>query len=169
MSQSAKSGAPSDIQSDMIPSSIDGDMDTPSEVSFTSLVPTLIPSTLPSSATKSTTTTAVSLTSGLSGHTQSRLPNNSAALQEELSNQLALMATQLKRNAMHFSESMAKDKAVMEMMDEKLIGNHDVMQKEHKRLSAHRSKSRGTTCLVFMIILAVLAIFMLMISIIRFT
>jgi len=131
-----------------------------SESSFTSLVPTLIPSTLPS---KNVASTAISTAA-----TQ-RFPQSSTAIQQELSEQLAQMATQLKRNATHFSESLAKDKGVVEEMQHKLERNLDVMQKERLRLRDHRSKSKSTTCLVVGIIMTVLLLFMIMVYVIRFT
>ncbi|KII92205.1 hypothetical protein PLICRDRAFT_464542 [Plicaturopsis crispa FD-325 SS-3] len=67
-----------------------------------------------------------------------------------MSEQLAQMATQLKRNAMHFSESLARDQAVVDEAQEKLEGNYDVMKKERVRLRDHRGKSGSTTCLVLM-------------------
>ncbi|TFK65822.1 hypothetical protein BDN72DRAFT_845133 [Pluteus cervinus] len=145
-------------------SSLDG-ISTPSEVSFTSLVPTLIPSTLPPSS-KSTATTALSTSTGT---VQRFGAGNSTALQQELSEQLAQMASQLKRNAEHFSESLEKDAQVVEAMQQKLEGNFDTMQKERIRLRDHTSKSRGTTCLVMAIVMTVLLLFMLMVSIIRFS
>ncbi|KAF9241810.1 hypothetical protein BU15DRAFT_73153 [Melanogaster broomeanus] len=96
-------------------------------------------------------------------------PSNSRALQEELSEQLALMATQLRRNATHFSESLQKDKTVVEAMQEKLEGNFDFMKRERIRLRDFRGKSGGTTCLVIMSILIVLIAFMLMVFVIRVT
>ncbi|KAG1812231.1 uncharacterized protein BJ212DRAFT_1372351 [Suillus subaureus] len=88
---------------------------------------------------------------------------------EELSEQLALMATQLRRNATHFSESLVKDKSVVEAMQEKLEGNFDFMKKERIRLRDFRGKSGSTTCLVIMSILVVLVAFMLMVLVIRVT
>lgn len=79
------------------------------------------------------------------------------------------MATQLKRNAQHFSEAMEKDKAVVEDADQKLESNYDIMLKERTRLTTHSSKSRSTTWLVMFIIITVTLLFMLMVSIIRFT
>ncbi|KAF9227128.1 hypothetical protein BS17DRAFT_775005 [Gyrodon lividus] len=94
---------------------------------------------------------------------------NSRALQEELSEQLALMATQLRRNATHFSESLQSDKTVIEAMQEKLEGNFDFMKKERIRLRDFRGKSGGTTCLVIMSIIVVLIAFILMVFVIRVT
>ncbi|KAG2120137.1 hypothetical protein DEU56DRAFT_904782 [Suillus clintonianus] len=94
---------------------------------------------------------------------------NSRALQEELSEQLALMATQLRRNATHFADSLVKDKSVVEAMQEKIEGNFEFMKKERIRLRDFRGKSGGTTCLVIMSILVVLVAFMLMVLVIRVT
>jgi len=118
----------------------------------------LAPPTLPasSSATSKITATPTIL-------------QNSRALQEELSEQLALMATQLRRNATHFADSLVKDKSVVEAMQEKLEGNFDFMKKERVRLRDFRGKSGGTTCLVIMSILVVLVAFMLMVFVIRVT
>jgi SNARE protein 1 len=118
----------------------------------------LVPPTLPtaSSATSNITATPTIL-------------QNSRALQEELSEQLALMATQLRRNATHFSESLLKDKSVVETMQEKLEGNFDFMKKERIRLRDFRGKSGSTTCLVIMSILVVLVAFILIVLVIRVT
>ncbi|KAH7888945.1 hypothetical protein F5I97DRAFT_1856850 [Phlebopus sp. FC_14] len=94
---------------------------------------------------------------------------NSRALHEELSEQLALMATQLRRNATHFSESLEKDKSVVETMQEKLEGNFEFMKKERIRLRDFRGKSGGTTCLVIMSIIVVLIAFIVMVFVIRVT
>lgn len=136
---------------------------TPSVPSVGDLIPSLpsealVPPTLPaaSSATSNITATPTIL-------------QNSRALQEELSEQLALMATQLRRNATHFSESLVKDKSVVEAMQEKLEGNFDFMKKERLRLRDFRGKSGSTTCLVIMSILVVLVAFMLIVFVIRVT
>ncbi|KAH7928936.1 hypothetical protein BV22DRAFT_1110199 [Leucogyrophana mollusca] len=119
----------------------------------------LIPSTLPTAASPSSSKITATPT----------ILQNSRALQEELSEQLALMATQLKRNAAHFAESLGKDKAVVEEMQEKLEGNFDVMKRERIRLRDFRGKSGSTTCLVVMSIIAVLIAFVVMVLIIRVT
>lgn len=83
--------------------------------------------------------------------------------------QVAHMATQLKRNTLHFSEMLRKDQAVVEETKEKLESNFDVMQKERLRLRDHRSKSWGTTWLTVLVVLAVLILFVMMVGIIRLT
>jgi len=137
--------------------------DTPvhrSSSSFSFPTPTTL---IPSNLSKSSSDTASSTGAA------PRFLQNSTALQQELSEQLAQMATQLKRNALHFSDSLAKDQAVVEDTQQKLEGNFDVMQKERIRLRDHKGKSTSTTCLVVLIIVTVLMLFMLMVSIIRFT
>ncbi|KJA13587.1 hypothetical protein HYPSUDRAFT_49770 [Hypholoma sublateritium FD-334 SS-4] len=132
--------------------------------------PTLITSTLPSLLPSNPAETATA--SGFArnfGAVPTARGQTSTAIQEELTSQLELMAKQLKRNAMHFSNSLEKDKAVVEDAQGKLEVNHDVMQKERLRLRDHSGKSRGTTCMVLGIILLVLVVFMLMVSFIRFS
>jgi len=94
---------------------------------------------------------------------------NSRAIQEELSEQLAQMATQLKRNALHFSNSLEKDKAVVLESQEKLERNYDVMTKERKRLRDHHSKSWGTTWITILSIVVAIIGFFLTFFVIRFT
>jgi hypothetical protein len=48
---------------------------------------------------------------------------------------------------LHFSESLAKDQAVVEAAQEKI---HDVMVEERSRLRDHRGKSIYTTCLAML-------------------
>jgi Membrane fusion protein Use1 len=117
---------------------------------------TLLSPVAPASAKKSVATATAVL-------------QNSSALQQELSDQLAQMASQLKRNAIHFSESLARDQAVVDDTQVKIEGNHDVMMKERIRLRDHRGKSGLTTCLVLMSLLVVVISFMLMFFVIRFT
>jgi SNARE protein 1 len=94
---------------------------------------------------------------------------NSTALQQELSDQLAKMATQLKRNAIHFSDSLAKDQAVVEDAQLKIEGNYDVIQRERLRVRDLRGKTGSTTCLVVMSVVAVLVAFIIMVLVMRAT
>jgi len=98
-----------------------------------------------------------------------RVPLSTAAVHEELSAQLAQMATQLKRNAIHFSDTLAKDQAVVEDTTLKMESNYDSMQKERTRLRDHSGKSRGTTWLTLFSIIAVFVSFFVMYFIIRLT
>lgn len=125
------------------------------------LASTLIPESLPSSAEL------------VRKHDESNsMPGflkTSTAVQEDLADQLAQMARQLKLNARHFSESLEKDKGVMQGVEEKVEMNYDVLTKERVRLRDHRGKSRGTTCLVLLSILVVFVGFFLTFFLIRIT
>ena len=101
--------------------------------------------------------------------TSRRVPLSTAAVHEELSAQLAQMATQLKRNAIHFSDTLAKDQAVVEEAQLKLGSNYDSMHRERTRLRDHSGKSRSTTWLTLFSITAVFVSFFIMFFIIRFT
>jgi hypothetical protein len=143
----------------------------PDEISPT-LITSTLPSLLPSNPAESTNAATSAYARGFSSSATVRKlggTQTSMALQEELSSQLELMAQQLKRNAMHFSDSLVKDKAVVEDAQVKLEVNHDVMMKERTRLRDHRGKSLGTTCMTLGIVVLVLVVFMLMVSLIRFS
>ncbi|KAJ7600476.1 hypothetical protein C8J56DRAFT_813282 [Mycena floridula] len=129
--------------------------------SFASPTPSLLTPTF--TPTKSTTTALASAS------LNQRHAQNSNTVQQELQDQLALMAAQLKRNAQHFASNLEKDKAVVQEMDEKLDTNYDVMVKERIRLRDHKGKSRSTTCLVMMLVLVVLALFIFVVFIMRVT
>lgn len=98
-----------------------------------------------------------------------RALQSSSAVHDELASQLAQMATQMKRNALHFSDVMVKDKAVVEEAHEKLEKNYGFMQTEQTRLRDHSGKSSGTTWLMFGSFFAVFVSFMIMFFIIRLT
>jgi len=98
-----------------------------------------------------------------------RVPLSTAAVHEELSAQLAQMATQLKRNAVHFSDTLARDQAVVEETKLNMESNYDSMHKEQTRLRDHAGKSRSTTWLTLFSIIAVFVSFFVMFFIIRFT
>ncbi|KZV63598.1 hypothetical protein PENSPDRAFT_691505 [Peniophora sp. CONT] len=97
------------------------------------------------------------------------LLQNSAAVHEELTSELARMAAQLKANATYFSGALEKDKIALEGAEEKITSNLDAMTKERVRLRDHRGKSMGTTCLTVTSIVVVLVSFVIMFFIIRFT
>ncbi|KIK94571.1 hypothetical protein PAXRUDRAFT_827848 [Paxillus rubicundulus Ve08.2h10] len=133
------------------------------------LVPT--PSTLPEPRVfeNASTSSAVAAPTSSKIIATPTILQNSRALQDELAEQLALMATQLRRNATHFSESLQNDKTVMEVMQEKLEGNFDFMKRERIRLRDFRGKSGGTTCLAIMSVIVVLVAFILMVFLVRVT
>lgn len=86
-----------------------------------------------------------------------------------MTDQLAQMASQLRKNAIHFGEALARDQAVLSDVDEKIGSNYDVMTKERVRLRDHRSKSWGTTWLTMASVLAVVVVFVAMFMVIRVT
>jgi len=79
------------------------------------------------------------------------------------------MAQQLKLNALHFADSLAKDQGVVDDAKEKIEENFEVMKKERIRLRDHRGKSAGTTCIVMLIVIVVMAAFFLVYFVIRLT
>jgi len=79
------------------------------------------------------------------------------------------MATQLKRNAQHFSASLEKDKAVIEETQEKMEGNLGSMMKEKMRLRDFRARSRGSFWMVMAIVVVVLVLFVVMVGVVRFS
>lgn len=79
------------------------------------------------------------------------------------------MATQLKRNAVHFSESLAKDQAVVDDAQVKLEENYGVMKKERLRVRDLRGMTGSTTCFVVMSVVAVLVSFIITVLLIRAT
>ena len=79
------------------------------------------------------------------------------------------MATQLKRNTVHFSDTLVKDQAVVEETKLKMEFNYDSTRKERTRLRDHSGKSWGTAWLTLFSIITVLAGFFVMFFIIRFT
>ena len=99
----------------------------------------------------------------------SRFLSTSLKTQEEMSNQLADMAKQLKMNSLHFAETLARDRAVMEGAGEKLQGNLTRMQTERGRLKVHSLKSGSTTWIVMGAIITVIVAWIVMFLIIRIT
>ncbi|KAK0225577.1 hypothetical protein IW262DRAFT_1356830 [Armillaria fumosa] len=126
---------------------------SPSDPPSTTISP--LPTLLPASATSKATGVSVL--------------QNTNALHNELSEQLAQMATQLKRNALHFSDSLAADKAIVEEAQQKIESNFSFMRKERVRLRDFRGKSGSTTCLVVMAVVVVTVLFIFMVMLIRLT
>jgi Membrane fusion protein Use1 len=97
------------------------------------------------------------------------LLSSSLQTHEELSNELSRMATQLKRNAQQFSDSLDKDKSLVLSAADVLEKNYDSMTKERVRLRDHSGKSSGTTWMVFGALLVVSIAWVFMFFIIRLT
>lgn len=89
--------------------------------------------------------------------------------QEDLSLQLAEMAKQLKLNALHFTNALEKDRAVVQDAEEKLEGNLTKVKAQRSRLLVHSGKSGKTTWLVLGSMVVVLIAWVLLFLVIRIT
>jgi SNARE protein 1 len=89
--------------------------------------------------------------------------------QDEISQRLAEMAVQLRRNAQQFSAALEDDKEALREADSKLDTNYTVMQKERGRLSTYSTKSRSTTWMVVLSISVVGIAWIVMFFLIRVT
>ena len=89
--------------------------------------------------------------------------------QDDISERLAEMAAQLRRNAQTFSEALEDDKEAVAEADIKLDSNLTLMQKERGRLGTYSSKSKGTTWIVIASILVVAVAWVIMFVVIRLT
>ncbi|KIM33997.1 hypothetical protein M408DRAFT_325542 [Serendipita vermifera MAFF 305830] len=89
--------------------------------------------------------------------------------QDEISQRLAEMAVQLRRNVQHFSAALEDDKEAIAETDSKLDANYTVMQKERGRLSTYSKTSRSTTWLVVLSLLVVGIAWVVMFFVIRLT
>ncbi|TRM70363.1 hypothetical protein BD626DRAFT_448859 [Schizophyllum amplum] len=125
---------------------------------LTTTMPTLLSPAAPAAPTSSTTTAIAP-----------KFLQNSQALQTELSDQLAQMSAQLRRNALHFQDALVKDKAVVEAAGEKVESNLGMLTSTRVRLRDHRGKSGSTTCLVVACVVITLILFIMMVALIRIT
>ncbi|KAJ3568784.1 hypothetical protein NP233_g5492 [Leucocoprinus birnbaumii] len=142
----------------------------PPSATVLSSVSSLLPATpTATSAFPISSSTAISTSSSASNATKRKHLQTTNALHEELSNQLAEMAAQLKRNAQHFANSLEEEKPLVEMTSEKLEENFGTMLKERIRLRDFRLKSKGSTWMVIGIVIAVLLLFVVMVGVIRFS
>ena len=127
---------------------------------LTAALPSLLPINAADTAKSTSFAHPFGPTTATPRHTGSQQTTN--ALHEELSSELERMAQQLKRNAMHFSTSLAKDKAVIEDTEQKIERNTEV-------LASQRVKMRSNTCLVVAIVLLVALVFVMIVIVIRFS
>lgn len=89
--------------------------------------------------------------------------------QDQISERLAEMAAQLRRNAQQFSVALEDDKQAMAEADSKLDANYTVMHKERGRLSTYSRASRSTTWLVVLSLVVVGVAWVSMFFVIRLT
>ncbi|KAI4521432.1 hypothetical protein K525DRAFT_239123 [Schizophyllum commune Loenen D] len=132
--------------------------DLPTQPDLTTTMPTLLSPAAPSLPTSSTSTAVAP-----------KFLQNSQALHTELSDQLAQMSAQLRRNVLHFQEALVKDKAVVEAAGEKVESNLGMLTSTRVKLRDHRGKSGSTTWLVVACIVITLILFIMMVALIRLT
>ncbi|KAJ6588450.1 hypothetical protein B0H19DRAFT_1367061 [Mycena capillaripes] len=95
--------------------------------------------------------------------------HDAAPALRDMAEQMHLMATQLKRNVVHFGELLAEDQRVVEGTERKLEGNFGYMQQTQVRAKALNAKTWSSTWINMLIILVVLVLTFFMISLIRFS
>jgi len=140
-----------------------------STTAVTETLSSLLPATQYTPSLSSSSSTALPTASSPNIPKRHHLQRTTNALHEALSDQLALMATQLKHNAQHFSASLEKDKAVIEETQEKMEGNFGLMMKGKMRLRDFRVRSKGSLWMVMAIVVVVLVLFVVMVGVIRFS
>jgi len=103
--------------------------------------------------------------------TQAHLSTSSTALHTDLSAQLLQMSTQLKRNALHFSSSLAEDNAVVSSAQEQIETNYTSLSQSRTKLRDYSKKSGwgGTTGIVWLSLVVVGVSFVMMFLLIRIT
>ena len=89
--------------------------------------------------------------------------------QEELSDQLAQMAAQLKRNAQSFAAQLHEDNALVQLAHDQLEGVHTRVKTEKTTLRDFRGKSGYTTCMVMGAIVVVMISWVMMFFLIKIT
>ncbi|KIJ49543.1 hypothetical protein M422DRAFT_204934 [Sphaerobolus stellatus SS14] len=88
---------------------------------------------------------------------------------EELSEELARMAEQLKKNTLYFSDSLEKDKSVLESASEVIEKNYNSLTTQQSRLKTHGGKSFWTTWMTLGSIIGVCIAWVLVFIMIRLT
>ena len=99
----------------------------------------------------------------------SSLLSASAQTHEELSGELARMAEQLKRNTVYFSESLDKDKGILQSAGEVLEKNYNSLTKEQGRLKVRGGAGFWNTWMTLAAIIGVCLAWVMMFIIIRVT
>jgi hypothetical protein len=95
--------------------------------------------------------------------------NTSLQTQEDLSEQLAQMAAQLKRNAQSFAAQLHEDNALVQLAHDQLEGVHTRVKTERSTLRDFRGKSGYTTCMVMGAVAVVLVSWVMMFFLIKVT
>ncbi|KAJ1304776.1 hypothetical protein OPQ81_005912 [Rhizoctonia solani] len=95
--------------------------------------------------------------------------HTSLQTQEDLSEQLAQMAAQLKRNAQTFAAQLHEDNALVQLAHDQLEGVHTRVKTERATLRDFRGKSGYTTCMTIGIIIVVVISWVVMFLMIKVT
>ncbi|CAE7228563.1 unnamed protein product [Rhizoctonia solani] len=95
--------------------------------------------------------------------------HTSLQTQEDLSEQLAQMAAQLKRNAQTFAAQLHEDNALVQLAHDQLEGVHTRVKTERSTLRAFSGKSGYTTCMTIGIIIVVIISWVMMFLMIKVT
>ncbi|KAG8691499.1 hypothetical protein FRC11_002685 [Ceratobasidium sp. 423] len=95
--------------------------------------------------------------------------HTSLQTQEDLSEQLAQMAAQLKRNAQTFAAQLHEDNALVQVAHDQLEGVHTRVKTERTSLRDFRGKSGYTTCMTIGILVVVIISWVMMFLMIKVT
>ncbi|CAE6460802.1 unnamed protein product [Rhizoctonia solani] len=95
--------------------------------------------------------------------------HTSLQTQEDLSEQLAQMAAQLKRNAQTFAAQLHEDNALVQIAHDQLEGVHTRVKTERTSLRDFSGKSGYTTCMTIGIIIVVIISWVMMFFMIKVT
>ncbi|KAG8742826.1 hypothetical protein FRC10_000872 [Ceratobasidium sp. 414] len=95
--------------------------------------------------------------------------HTSLQTQEDLSEQLAQMAAQLKRNAQTFAAQLHEDNALVQLAHDQLEGVHTRVKTERTTLRDFRGKSGYTTCMVMGAVAVVMISWVMMFFLIKVT
>ncbi|CUA66659.1 hypothetical protein RSOLAG22IIIB_00100 [Rhizoctonia solani] len=95
--------------------------------------------------------------------------HTSLQTQEDLSEQLAQMAAQLKRNAQTFAAQLHEDNALVQLAHDQLEGVHTRVKTERSTLRDFSSKSGYTTCMTIGIMAVVIISWVMMFLMIKVT
>ncbi|KAG9104091.1 hypothetical protein FRC06_005574 [Ceratobasidium sp. 370] len=95
--------------------------------------------------------------------------HTSLQTQEDLSEQLAHMAAQLKRNAQTFAAQLHEDNALVQLAHDQLEGVHTRVKTERTTLRDFRGKSGYTTCMVMGAVVVVMVSWVMMFLLIKVT
>lgn len=96
-----------------------------------------------------------------------KLLQSQRATQDDLSSDLARMATVLKKNSLAFGDVIEQDKAVIEEAGHMLDANTSNVGSQGKRLNVYRSRAWGTTGLTWLAVLVVVCVFFLLVLFMR--